>query len=147
MKQFNLRCYAIIINNEGEVLLSDEHRNGHSFTKFIGGGLEWGEGTKDCLQREIKEEMGINSIVGELFYVNEFFQESAFNKSEQLFSFYYKIKSIDFKKIKIENHSFPLTENGEKFRWQKITDLHLDDVTFPVDKKVIEKLIVELKDN
>ena len=141
MKRFNLRCYAIIFNDKKEVLLSDEYRNGHAFTKFVGGGLEWGEGTKDCLKREIKEEMGIDVIIGELFFVNDYFQESVFNKNDQLISFYYTIKSIDLKKIEIENHTIPLTEEGEKFRWKKIKDLQNSDVTFPVDQKVIRKLI------
>ena len=143
MKRFNLRCYAIIINDQNELLLSDEFRNGHAFTKLVGGGLEWGEGTKACLQREIKEELNIDASIGELYYVNDFFQQSAFNEEEQLLSFYYKIKTIDFEKIKIENHMYPLTENGEKFRWQKMSELHPDDVTFPIDKVVIRKLIDE----
>ena len=141
MIRFNLRCYAIIINDQNELLLSDEFRNGQAFTKFVGGGLEWGEGTKSCLQREIKEELDIDASIGELYYVNDFFQQSAFNEEEQLLSFYYKIKTIDFEKIKIENHMYPLTENGEKFRWQKMSHLHPDDVTFPIDKIVIQKLL------
>jgi len=143
MKRFNLRCYAIIINDHKELLLSDEYRNGHAFTKLVGGGLEWGEGTKDCLKREIKEEMDLDALVGDLFYVTDIFQQSAFNEKDQLISFYYRIKTIDFKNIKIENHTYPLTENGEKFRWKKIDELHPNDLTFPIDKIVIKKLISE----
>lgn len=145
MKRFNLRCYAIIINDQDELLLSDEFRNGHAFTKFVGGGLEWGEGTRDCLRREIKEEIGIDARVGKLYYLNDFFQQSAFNKNDQLISFYYKIAVINFDEIKIENHSLPLTKNGEKFRWKKISSLHSDDVTFPVDKIVLVKIIEEFR--
>ena len=89
MKKFNIRCYAIIINDRNEILLSDEFLGKHFFTKFIGGGLEFGEGTKDCVLREIKEEIGLEASVDELFYVNDFFQESAFNSSEQIVSFYF----------------------------------------------------------
>ena len=77
--------------------------------------------------------------------MNDFFQKSAFNDNDQLISFYYKIEFANFKKIKLEDHSFPLAEDGEKFRWQKIKDLHPGDVTFQVDKKVIEKLIIDYK--
>jgi len=57
LKRYNLRVYALIINDNNEVLVSDERRHGRSFTKFPGGGLEWGEGLKDGLVRELSEEL------------------------------------------------------------------------------------------
>lgn len=143
MKRFNLRCYAIIINDKQEILLSDERRNGYSFTKLVGGGLKWGEGTKAGLRREIREELGLNVEIGELYYFNDFFQQSAFNENEQLISFYYLVSSFEYENIVVENHPHPLNEDGEKFRWKKINALELNDVTFPVDRKVIEKIINE----
>ena len=68
-KGFNLRVYGIILNEEGEVLLSTESRKGLRFTKFPGGGLQWGEGLIDCLQREMVEELGTQMEVHELFYL------------------------------------------------------------------------------
>lgn len=140
MNTTNIRVYAIIINDKRQVLLSDELRFGRAFTKFPGGGLEWGEGTKDCIQRELKEELGIGVQIGELFYVNDFAQLSAFKKNDQLFSFYYFVKQINFGSIKTTNHKFPLTEEGEKFRWIDLKDLSSASVTFPIDKIVAEKL-------
>ena len=136
----NIRVYAIIINDKKQVLLSDELRFGQAFTKFPGGGLEWGEGTKDCLQRELKEELDLEVEVGDLFYVNDFAQLSAFKKNDQLFSFYYFVNQIDFESIKTTNHKFPLTEEGEKFRWVDLKDLSTTTVTFPIDKIVSQKL-------
>ena len=43
-----------------QVLVSDEHIRGSYYTKFPGGGLELGEGTRDCLKREFMEEMGLS---------------------------------------------------------------------------------------
>jgi len=140
MNTTNIRVYAIIINDKNQVLLSDELRFGKAFTKFPGGGLEWGEGTKDCLQRELKEELNLDAEIGPLFYVNDFAQLSAFRKNDQLFSFYYFVDQIDFESIKITNHKFPLTEEGEKNRWVDLKDLSSDSVTFPIDKIVAEKL-------
>ena len=138
-QRFNLRVYAIIENENDEVLVSDERRNGVSFTKFPGGGLEWGEGIKDCIQREIKEELNLDCEVGELFYVTDFFQQSAFRKTDQLVSFYYRV-SVDVKKVPATNHEVPLTEEGEKFRWIKKGELSEDQFTFPIDKIVAQKL-------
>jgi len=136
MKKYNLRVYGIIINSNNEVLVSDERRYGVSMTKFPGGGLNWGEGQKETLAREIKEEMNLDAEIGEFFYVNDFFQPSAYREEDQLFSFYYRVSKVDFDAIPISNHSYPLTEEGEKFRWVSISELNEDMFTFPIDKVV-----------
>ena len=53
---FVIRVYAIIVNENQEVLISDEFQPGIKMTKFPGGGLEFGEGTIDGLKRELREE-------------------------------------------------------------------------------------------
>lgn len=140
MKRFNLRVYAIIINDNDEVLLSDERRFGNAFTKFPGGGLEWGEGLTECLEREIEEELGIDVTIGELFYVNDFFQQSAFRKDDQLLSFYYRVYAHDYSDVPVSDHSVPLMEDGEKFRWFPIQELSEEVLTFPVDKLILNLL-------
>lgn len=140
MKRFNLRVYAIIINDNDEVLLSDERRFGNAFTKFPGGGLEWGEGLTECLEREIEEELGIDVTIGDLFYVNDFFQQSAFRKDDQLLSFYYRVYTNDYSDVPVSDHSVPLIEEGERFRWIPIHDLSEEILTFPVDKMIVKLL-------
>ena len=140
MKKFNIRCYAIIINDNNEILLSDEFLGEHYFTKFIGGGLEFGEGTKDCIVREIKEEIDLEASVDELFYVNDFFQESAFNSNEQIVSFYFTIKTIDYHSIPISSDYQGTEQKGERFRWLSIDKLSVNDVTFPIDKEVVKNI-------
>jgi len=137
--KYNLRVYGIIRNDQDEVLLSDERRGGVSFTKFPGGGLEWGEGTVECLKRELQEELGCDSEIGELFYVNDFFQQSAFRNTDQLISFYYFVGQINGL-LPVSDHEVPLREEGEKFRWVSIEALHEDMMTFPIDKLVVGKL-------
>ncbi len=138
--RFNLRVYGIILNSKGDVLISDERRNGVSFTKFPGGGLKFGEGLADGLKRELSEELGIETEIGEPFYINDFFQESAFRSSDQLISFYYRVLEYT-NEIPITNHTFPLSEDGEKFRWVSILELNAEMMTFPIDKIVVERLI------
>ena len=141
MQIFNLRVYAIIINSNNEVLIADEHRFGRAFTKFPGGGLKWGEGLKEAIARELEEELHVTAEIGNLFYVNDFFQKSSFSDTDQIFSFYYRISSIDFDAIRVSNHKFPLTEDGEKFRWIPFNELSEDVFSFPIDKLVYRKLI------
>lgn len=138
-KRYNLRVYGIIMNAKGDVLVADERRNGVSFTKFPGGGLEWGEGLAACLKRELHEELGIEAEIGELFYVNDFFQPSAFRENDQLISFYYGVHSFKGE-IATSNHVVPLTEEGEKFRWVAMKKLKAEMMTYPVDKIVAQQL-------
>ena len=86
---FNLRVYGILINEHKQVLVSDEFIRGNYYTKFPGGGLEFGEGTRDCLKREFLEEMQLKVEIGEHIYTTDYFQMSAFNPSHQIISIYY----------------------------------------------------------
>ena len=52
MFPFNIRVYGVLVNENRQVLVSDELIRGKYYTKFPGGGLEYGEGTRDCLRRE-----------------------------------------------------------------------------------------------
>ena len=76
MNNFNIRVYGLLINDKNQILISDERRNDFSFTKFPGGGLEFGEGTIDCLKREFIEEMNLEIEVLSHFYTTDFFVSS-----------------------------------------------------------------------
>ena len=77
MQRFNIRVYGILINVQKQVLLSDEFIRGNYYTKFPGGGLEFGEGTRDCLKREFKEEMDLETLLKTYFASNEKLQKRA----------------------------------------------------------------------
>ena len=74
MNQFSIRVYGILFDENKRVLLSDEYIRGMLITKFPGGGLEFGEGTRDCLVREFKEELNLSVSVGKHIYTTDFFQ-------------------------------------------------------------------------
>lgn len=136
---FNLRVYALIIR-DGDVLLSTESNGTHGFTKFPGGGLEPGEGLKDALNREMQEELGLEVTSWELFYVNDFYQASAFNPAQQIISFYY-ITGLSWTpnlETKTENRWGQVY--SVEFFWKRITDLSPTELTFPIDRVVLEKL-------
>src|SRR5690606_27435669 len=101
-KRFNIRIYGLWINEQQAVLLSRELINGHTITKFPGGGLEWGEGTLDGLAREWKEELGIPISIVSHYYTTDFFQPSAYDNS-QVISIYYRVKPMEVISLPLHN--------------------------------------------
>lgn len=91
---FNIRVYGVLINEKKQVLVSDEYIRGNYYTKFPGGGLELGEGTRDCLKREFKEEMDLNVAIGDHIYTTDFYQLSVFNPSHQIIYIYYFAQAL-----------------------------------------------------
>lgn len=65
--RFNLRVYALIIDESNRILISDECRFGHFFTKFPGGGIEANEGITDALKRELQEELSVEMLDASFF--------------------------------------------------------------------------------
>lgn len=141
---FVIRVYGIIINDNNEVLLSDEYQLGIKMTKFPGGGLEFGEGTIDGLKREFKEECSGQEIKNMVhFYTTDFFQKALFHENKQLLSIYYTAKLVLPVKFQISKKPFDFQEdkNGnQSFRWVKINSLNEVEITFPIDKFVAGKL-------
>lgn len=153
MHRFNIRVYGILINERREVLVSDEIIRGNYFTKFPGGGLEYGEGTRDCLRREFMEEMNLAVEVGEHLYTTDFFQHSAFHPDHQIISIYYLVKALEPISARLSDTPFDFDEAQmavyhqqqeiETFRfisWEELTE---ESVSLPIDKKVV-KMIREI---
>ena len=141
MNSFTIRVYGLMINQNCEVLVSDEFRDGIAFTKFPGGGLEFGEGISSALIREFKEELDLDVSVESLFYVNDHLQVSAFNNQTQLVAFYYFVQTPCFQNLIFDSYEIPLKMNGEKQRWLPINRDLENLLTFPLDKIVASKLI------
>jgi len=126
-KRFNIRVYGIWLD-EGKILVNEEVIKGRTIIKFPGGGLDWGEGTIDCLKREWKEELGIDIEVIKHFYTTDFFQQSAFDDS-QVVSIYYLVAAAIPETI--INH-IP----DERTYWMDLKDISRDTFTLAIDKKV-----------
>lgn len=137
MKRFNIRVYGICTNSDGAILLSNETYKDLSFTKFPGGGLEFGEGTKACLKREFLEEFQLNIEVGELFYLTDFFQLSAFSDDDQVISIYYTIQINPAELDRV----LGLNNGREKLIWVAKDSFSAELLNFPIDKLVASKLL------
>lgn len=143
----SLRVYGILINDENEILLSDEYIRGGYYTKFPGGGLEFGEGTRDCLRREFMEEMNLSVETGEHIYTTDYFQVSAFDTSKQIVSIYYYVKALEEIRVPLRTAPFQFDETQlkiyeekkeiETFRFIPLNEISEADVTLPIDKLVV----------
>jgi len=146
----SVRVYGILLGENKQVLVSDEYIRGGLYTKFPGGGLELGEGTRDCLKREFREEMNLDIRVGDHIYTTDYFQMSAFNPADQILSIYYfahplepitaplRDKPFDFDEQQMA--VYKTTGTTETFRfidWNEFTEASM---TLPIDKIVARML-------
>ena len=147
---FNIRVYGILLTQEKQVVVSDEFIRGGYYTKFPGGGLEFGEGTRDCLKREFKEEMNLEVEIGDHIYTTDYFQMSAFNPSHQIVSIYYFAKAlepftVDFKSQPFDFQPHQIADpkgEAEVFRLIEWDDFNEELVTLPIDK-IVARLLKE----
>jgi len=150
---FTIRVYGILLNQKKQVLVSDEHIRGNYYTKFPGGGLELGEGTRDCLKREFLEEMNLQVEVGAHLYTTDYFQMSAFNPADQIIAIYYFAKALAPITVPIRTIPFDFDEREKKiyeekrqtetFRFIDWNDFSADSVTLPIDK-IAASMVKEL---
>src|SRR6476620_6351006 len=150
MPLFNVRVYGILVNEKNELLVSDEYIRGGYYTKFPGGGLEFGEGTRDCLKREFKEEMNLEVRVADHIYTTDFFQMSAFNPAHQIISIYYFAEALEPIRAPLRNKPFDFDERElkmykekgetETFRFIDWDIFSRETVTLPIDK-IVSRMI------
>lgn len=143
INKFIIRVYGILINENKQVLISDELIKGHKITKFPGGGLEFGEGTIDCIKREFVEETNNEVEVVAHFYTTDFMQVSAYNSEHQIISIYYLVKPISTFEITTTENVFDFEgdkQHEQTFRWIDLKHISENDFTLPIDKIVGEML-------
>lgn len=146
--KITIRVYGILMDENKRVLLSDEFIRGDYFTKFPGGGLELGEGTRDCLKREFKEETGLDVIVDEHVYTTDYYQQSAFNPNDQIISIYYFVHAKDVSGLTVKTKLFDfelhqiadVKGQSEVLRWIDWNDFNEEAVSLPIDKIVVKML-------
>jgi 8-oxo-dGTP pyrophosphatase MutT (NUDIX family) len=152
MSYIAVRVYGILIDATHGLLVSDEFIRGNYFTKLPGGGLEFGEGTRDCLVREFKEETGLDVTIGNHIYTTDFYQPSAFRAGDQILSIYYYVHPISLEPLQTRAIAFDfkpdevadITGQAEHTRWIPLQQLSEADMSLPIDKIVINKILLVL---
>ena len=136
MSYFNIRVYGILIIGS-KVLLVEESVLDKRILKFPGGGLEFGEGTIDCLQREFREELDLEIKNIRHFYTTDFFVQSFLNPEHQVLSIYYLCDTEN------TNINYGI-DSSMHFNWVDLNDLNEEMFVLPIDKKVAGKIREEL---
>jgi ADP-ribose pyrophosphatase YjhB (NUDIX family) len=146
---FNVRVYGLLIDENKQLLISDEQEYGMRFSKFPGGGLEYGEGLIDGLKREFMEECDFEVEIISHFYTTDFYLKSAFDDT-QIISIYYLVKNTNPIILPVKTVPFDFDQIGpdgifQSFRWIDLNQLKIEDVTFPADQKAVEILLNNTK--
>ena len=107
---------AAIIKKDGKFLLTQRKliQSNPLYWEFVGGKVEFGEDPRDCMKREVKEEIGIEIKVGKIFEVS-----STINKEDYhiiLLGFECKYLSGEIKNIEIENYKWLSLEEMDNYK-------------------------------
>jgi 8-oxo-dGTP diphosphatase len=150
MNHISIRVYGLLINEHRQVLLSDEFIRGQYYTKFPGGGLEFGEGLREGLKREFQEELQLNVEVADHIYTTDFYQQSAFNPNHQILSVYYHVHPLEPIRVALRKKAFDFdaaqlavyekTQQTETFRYIDWNDFSGEALSLPIDKIVADLL-------
>jgi ADP-ribose pyrophosphatase YjhB (NUDIX family) len=142
--------YGLIINHRKEVLVTDEFQLNMKMTKFPGGGMHFGEGTIDCLKRELMEECSQEIEDIQHFYTTDYYQKALFWDDYQLMSIYYLARLKEPVLVRVSTSAFDfaeMTNGNQSFRWVSAEELNTGQFTFPIDKHVALLLKQYLTEN
>ncbi len=144
------RVKAIIINSSDEILLGYSHKT----YQFPGGHLEKGETIKECLVRELKEELGMDI---EDIPVTPFFKLSHYNKNyhdtglNRQNDIYYVLINTD-RNPRLDKNNLTDWEREGSFTVKRVplsdvTKVLIDSIPDnPVNKVITEEMIEALKE-
>lgn len=124
---------AIIINSNNEILISRRSADQHQGNKweFPGGKVEEGESTETALNREIKEELGIEVLASQHFTDIEHEYKSVDPKQS---------KTVKLMVYEVKHWlGEPRSMEGQPIRWVKHNAL--ETFEFPNANKAIIKLL------
>lgn len=126
---------AVILNKEGKMLLMKSHKWNNRYV-IPGGHIELGETMKQALEREIKEETGLDIYDIKYISFQEFIYDLAFWKKRH-FIFFDFVCRTDSEDVK-------LNEEGQEHTWVEPEKALKMDVE-PYTKKTIKEYLSRTK--
>ena len=103
-----IRVRGVIIHEGKLLVVRHSHASATNFYALPGGKLEWNEGIRECMVREIEEELGVTPVLGRLLYVHNLLINEV-----QSIEFFFEITNgsdyLDTSNLK-GTHSFELAE-------------------------------------
>lgn len=128
-----IRVYAVIVK-EDKLLLTKQW-DGYSLP---GGGVEKAEGLEQALERELKEETGLDITAGKIFYnTHRLFQRDATSKPVQAIMFFYDVVSISGEISNQDITESEKTYTTGKAKWIALNQLNSITFRHSVDLKEI----------
>ncbi len=130
--EYPILVTAAIIEDKGKFLITqrpDDGRHKAGKWEFPGGKVEFGETPRNCLKREINEELGIDIEVGKVFECSSHVYEN--KKHVILLAFRCKHLSGNIKNIDIQNHEWSTPD--------KLADYDLCEADIVFVKKLIHQ--------
>jgi 8-oxo-dGTP diphosphatase len=127
---------AGVVLEKGRVLLTQRKVGAHleGMWEFPGGKVESGEDPRDALVRELREEIGVDVVVGEAIDVT-FHRYDDADKSVLL---------LFFEAVRKENSAEPSALDVAAFRWADVAEI--DTLTFPpADGPIVIKVRTRLE--
>lgn len=138
-----IRVYGILQNTQKAILLSEEQFSDFRYVKFPGGGLQPGESTKTCLQRELSEELDLQVNHSQLLhaYTCDQLITNRFNPKQQVIGVYYWVKVLPLPKNLLDTQWLELPRNDGKVtiisRYWTETRALKNRLTFEMDRKAV----------
>jgi 8-oxo-dGTP diphosphatase len=122
---------AAVLVEHGRVLLTQRKAGTHlaGAWELPGGKVEAGEDPRDALRRELREELGIEASVGDIFEVT--FHRYDDDDKAVLLLFYEAVRAPESPE--------PQALDVAAFRWARAADLHDEDFP-PADVAVLGKV-------
>ena len=125
-----IKVTGAIIQKDNNFLIGRRGKDEKSagMWEFPGGKLEEGESPKECIKRELKEELNIDAEIGELFS-----------------SYTYNYPHVSYELYFFKVNSFfgaPAKRVHDKLRWEKLKNFYKYDF-LPGDGPLIDKLVSE----
>lgn len=139
---FRYRTGGFLIHNNKMLFVKSNIGN---YYYMIGGGVHLGETSKDCIEREVFEEAGINAKVDYLAIVCENFFKGKGGIIDGLdchtIEFYYYMNIFD-SDISLCKHT---TDDGEELVWLSLEEIETSEIKPAFIKEYVKKVINKRK--